>query len=69
MTFPQLCWRAVNIKIPTILRILEEEFEKRDALERLKAQQEEELQVERQRRENLEVNLQVRVMNLSKLSS
>ena len=50
-------------KIPTIPRILEEEFEKRDALERLKAQQEEELQAERQRRENLEVNLQVHVVN------
>ena len=42
-----------------LFRILEEEFEKAAALEKLKEQQERELQDERQRREKLEYNLQV----------
>lgn len=40
-------------------RILEEEFEKAEALEKLKEQQEQELLAERQRRVDLEQNLQV----------
>ena len=44
-------------------RILEEEFEKRDALENLREQQEQELEAERQRREKLEHNLEVYGLN------
>lgn len=58
-----LCYRRIErvhySHVVFLCRILEEQFAKADELEKLKEQQAQDLVAERERRENLEKNLQV----------
>lgn len=58
-----ILYKGTGTKHSCLSRILEEEFTKREAMEKLKEQQAEELMAERKRREELEENFQVSLAN------